>query len=593
MAVELAPPTLRRPAATVAGAFLDTVARTPGAVAVRTRDDAPALTWEALAARVAAAAGGLRALGVRPGDTVALLTANRPELWVADLAATFCGATTCPLYTSLPPHDIDHLVRDAGARVFLVEHALLGGLQRAAPAGVEHVVVLDGRPGGGRPNLAELEALGEPLDLGAAAAALDPAAILTLIYTSGTTAQPKGVELTHAGVMAAIRGWRAALPLADVRRIVSWLPPAHVMDRVLHYYLALAEGFETTTCPDPREIAPHLTAVRPHMLIAVPRLWEKLKAGAEAALAGLPPERRDAAGAALAAARRRVLLRAVGAAVPPELDAAAARADAALFAGLRERLGLDRLAVAGVGAAPCARDVLEFFHAAGIDLRQGYALSEASCTGTVSPPGPASLAGVGRPLEGVELRLAVDGEVLLRGPALMAGYRHQPGATRAAIDPDGWLHTGDVGTLAPDGTLAIVDRKKEIIITAGGKNIAPVRVEAELKAAGPLIAHACAVGDRRPYLTALLVLDLPAARALAGRGTASPDELARDPRVRAAVEAAVTVANARLARVEQIKRHALLADEWRPGGAELTPTQKLRRRAVLARYAAEIEALYR
>jgi long-chain acyl-CoA synthetase len=554
-----APPTH----ATIASTFLDTVARDPDGVALRTHDDAVTLTWRRLADRVAAAAGGLRALGVQPGDTVALLSGNRPELWVADLAVTMCGATTCAIYTTLPPHDVEYVVRDAGARLLLADPALLGN----APGSVK------------RMTLEEPEAHGEPIDLAEAAAAIDPAGILTLIYTSGTTAHPKGVELTHAGVMAALDGWRPELSLGDVQRIISWLPPAHVMDRVLHYYLALAEGLETTTCPDPREIASYLTAVRPQLFIAVPRVWEKLKAGVETALAALPEDRGEAAQAAIGAALQRVRLLRAGAPVPPELETAVARADAALFAGLRARLGIDQLAIAGVGSAPSAVDVLEFFHAIGVDLRQGYALSEAGCAGTLSASGPAAIGTVGRPIGGTELRLAEDGEVLLRGAATMAGYRGEPQATRAAIDADGWLRTGDIGTLGPDGALTIVDRKKEIIITAGGKNIAPARLESALKAASPLIAHACAVGDRRPYLTALLVLDPDAASAV------------DDPR--AAVETAVAAANQRLARVEQIKRFALLADEWRPGGPELTPTMKLRRRAVIARYGDAIEEMYR
>jgi long-subunit acyl-CoA synthetase (AMP-forming) len=557
MSATTAPPTH----ATIAAAFLDTVARQPDAVAVRTRDDAVSLTWRELADRVAGAAGGLRALGVRAGDTVALLSANRPELWVADLAVTMCGATTCPIYTTLPPHDIDYVLRDAGARIVIAEAALAGGVPDHA-----ELVRIDDLP------------LDTPIDLAVAAAALDPAALITLIYTSGTTAHPKGVELTHQGAMAALRGWQAAMPLDRVQRIISWLPPAHVMDRVLHYYLALAEGFETTTCSDPRQIASYLTGVRPDLFISPPRVWEKLKAGVETALAGLPEERRDAAGAAIGAALQRVRLLRAGATVPPALEEAVAHADTALFAGLRERLGVDRLAVAGVGSAPCAVEVLEFFHAIGVDLRQGYALSEAGCAGTLTPSGPEAIGTVGHPLAGTELRLADDGEVLLRGAATMAGYRHQPVATYAAIDTDGWLHTGDIGTLDPDGRLTIVDRKKDILITAGGKNISPARVESELKAASPLIAHACAIGDRRPHLTALLVLDPEAAAA------------ADDPE--AAVAAAVAKANQRLARVEQIKRYTLLRDEWRPGGAQLTPTLKLRRRAVVDRYAAEIEEMY-
>jgi long-subunit acyl-CoA synthetase (AMP-forming) len=557
MSAITAPPTQ----ATIASAFLDTVARQPDAAAVRTLDGAVTLTWRKLADRVAAAAGGLRALGVRPGDTVALLSANRPELWVADLAVTMCGATTCPIYTTLPPHDIDYVLRDAGARIVIADPALAGGVPDHA-----ELVPIDDLP------------LDSPIDLATAAAALDPTAVITLIYTSGTTAHPKGVELTHHGVMAALRGWQAGMPLDQVRRIISWLPPAHVMDRVLHYYLALAEGFETTTCPDPRQIARYLTAVRPDLFISPPRVWEKLKAGIESALDGLPEERRDAARAAIAAALQRVRLLRAGAPVPPALEEAVAHADSALFAGLRERLGLDRLVVAGVGSAPSAVDVLEFFHAIGVELRQGYALSEAGCAGTLTPSGPEAIGTVGRPLAGTELKLADDGEVLLRGAATMAGYRHQPVATYSAIDTDGWLHTGDIGTLDADGALTIVDRKKDILITAGGKNISPARVESELKAASPLIAHACAIGDRRPYLTALLVLDPEAAAA------------AHDPE--AAVAAAIDKANQRLARVEQIKHYTLLRDDWRPGGAHITPTLKLRRRAVVERYAAEIEEMY-
>jgi long-subunit acyl-CoA synthetase (AMP-forming) len=557
MSATTAPPTH----ATIADAFLDTVARRPNDVAVRTIDDGVSLTWRELSERVAAAAGGLRTLGVRPGDTVALLSGNRPELWVADLAVTMCGATTCPIYTTLPPHDIEYVAGDAGARIVIAERALAPGVPASA-----QLVVLEDLP------------LADPIDLAEAAAALDPAAVLTLIYTSGTTAHPKGVELTHEGVMAAMCGWQDGMPLGEVRRIISWLPPAHAMDRVLHYYLALAEGFETTTCPDPRQIASYLTAVRPELFISPPRVWEKLKAGIETALSGLPEDRRDAARAAMGAALQRVRLLRAGAPVPPELEAAVARADAALFAGLRERLGLDRLAIAGAGSAPSAVEVLEFFHAIGVDLRQGYALSEAGCSGTLTASGPAAIGSVGHPLAGTELRLAADGEVLLRGAAIMAGYRHQPEATGEAIDADGWLHTGDVGTLGADGALTIVDRKKDILITAGGKNVSPARVESELKAAGALIAHACAIGDRRPYLTALLVLDPDAAAA------------ASDPE--AAVAAAVAAANERLARVEQIKRYTLLREEWRPGGPQLTPTLKLRRRAVVERYADEIEEMY-
>jgi long-subunit acyl-CoA synthetase (AMP-forming) len=288
-------------------------------------------------------------------------------------------------------------------------------------------------------------------------------------------------------------------------------------------------------------------------------------------VAAQPPERREAARAAIGAGLQRVRLREAGTPVPPELDAALERADAALFAGLRERLGIDRLTMAGTGSAPISRDVIEFFRAIGVELLQGYAMSESGCLGAVGRTGDTSIGDVGRPHHNLEVRLADDNEILMRGPSVMAGYRGNAEATREAIDADGWLHSGDIGTLV-DGVLTIVDRKKELIITSGGKNISPAKVESELKAASGAVAHACAVGDRRPYVTALLVLE-PGADA-------------------AGVSAAVAAANERLARVEQVKRYTILDAEWRPGGAELTPTQKLKRRSVLERYAAEIDAMY-
>ena len=537
-------------AATVPAAFLDTVARTPDSVALR--GEHLTLTWAQLAQRAAETAGALRALGVRPGDTVATLLTNCPEQWITDLAIAFCGATVCPLYTTLPPNDIAFVTGDAGARLLVTERALLDGVRRA---GVEPAVLVDALPAA------------EPIDL--RRWAIDPQAVAVVIYTSGTTARPKGVELTHDSLLASVRAWQAALELDDVERIISWLPNAHVMDRVLHYSLALVQGLETTTCADPRTIAEYLPRVHPHLFIAVPRVWEKLKAGVEQALEQQPPERRDAARAAIAAGLQRVRLQQAGAPIPPALAQAVERADATLFAGLRERLGLDAVVIAGSGAAPISRDVLEFFHAIGVELLEGYALSESGCAGAVGRRGQPRIGTVGRPLDGVELRLAPDREILLRARAVMRGYR---GDRESPVDADGWLHTGDIGTVDADGNLTIVDRKKELIITAGGKNVSPARVESELKAASPLIAHACAVGDRRPYLTALLVLE-PGADA-----SAIPD--------------AVAAANARLARVEQIKRYTVLDEQWVPGGAELTPTQKLKRRSVLARHAAEIDAMY-
>jgi long-subunit acyl-CoA synthetase (AMP-forming) len=565
---------IETPIATVGDLFVDAVSRRPDQVAVRTLDDEVSLTWEVLGERVAAAAAGLRSLGVRRGDTVALLMTNRPEFWVADLAVTLAGATPFSLYPTSPPVDVEYVIADAGARVLFAERRF-EPLTRAA--GVEHVIWIDGEDG---MTLAELKRLAPPLDLLAAATAVTPGDVATLIYTSGTTGRSKGVELTHRNVLASVRGWEGELPVPQGAQVISWLPAAHVLERVLHYLWAMAAGWTVTTCPDPRQIASYLGALHPDVFIAVPRVWEKLKAGIEASFAALPEERREAAESALAAGLQSVRLRQSGADVPPALEAAVSGADAALYAGLREKLGLDRLAIAGVGAAPSARDTLEFFHAIGVDLIEGWAMSETASLGIVGRPGHARIGTVGQPLPGLELRFADDGEVLVRGEAIMAGYRGRLEATREAVDADGWLHTGDIGALDEDGNLSIVDRKKELIITAGGKNVSPAHVESELKAAHPLIGQACAIGDRRPYLVALLVLDPDVAGAFAGD-------------MREAVAAGVARANERLARVEQIKRFAIVDGDWVPGGPELTPTMKLKRRAIAELYGEEIEALYR
>jgi long-subunit acyl-CoA synthetase (AMP-forming) len=576
----LSPPTPR----TVAQLFLDAAVRGGDRVAVRTLDDACVLSWNDLAKRVAAAAGGLRALGIKPGDCVALLMTNRPEFWVADLAATLAGATPFSLYPTSPPADVEYVMGDAGARTIIVERRFVELLQRNALPAVEHVIVVDAEPHDDALTLARLERSATPLDLASAAAALDPTDTATLIYTSGTTSQPKGVELTHRNLLASVRGLSQAFPLANGTRIVSWLPAAHVMERVLHYLLPIATGCTVTTCPDPRQIAAYLSAVHPDVFIAVPRVWEKLKAGIDASLAALPDERRDGAQTALAAALHRIRLQQAGQTVPAELEAAVQRADRALFAALRERLGLDRLTIAVVGAAPSGRGTLEFFHAIGVELLEAWGMSETACLGTVGRPGQVRIGTVGRPLPGLEFRLAADNEVLVRSESVMAGYHGQPEATSAAIDADGWLHTGDIGTIDDDGNLSIADRKKELIITAGGKNISPARVESELKAASPLIGHACAIGDRRPYLVALIVLDPDAAAACAGHhGQAAIDR---------AVEQAIARANERLAPIEQIKRFVILRADWTLGAPELTPTMKLKRRAIAERYRDEIEALY-
>jgi long-subunit acyl-CoA synthetase (AMP-forming) len=456
-------------------------------------------------------------------------------------------------------------------------------------------VCIDGADG--MLDLDALEDLGDPaFDLDAASARVEPGDALTLIYTSGTTGPPKGVEITHASTLAQWRGLAEALPMRAGGRVISYLPAAHIADRVGTHYAQMLFGMELTCVDDPRQVAAALPQVRPTAWGAVPRVAEKLKAALEAMIAAEPDEqRRGALGAAIATGIERVRCEVAGTPISQELAARHAALDAAVLAPLRAKLGLDQADWVMFGAAPLPLDVHEFIRGLGVPTTEVYGMTESSMVATTYHPQDARLGTVGRPIAGVELRLAEDGEVLLRGATLMRGYRGDPARTAETVDADGWLHTGDVGALTEDGCLRITDRKKELIINAAGKNMSPALIEGHLKAASPLIGQAVAIGDGRPYNVALLVLDPDAAAAHAAAHAlpdASVAAVAADPAVQAEVAAAVAAANARLSRVEQIKRWTLLADEWLPGGEELTPTMKLKRKPIAARHAGAIERLY-
>ena len=390
--------------------------------------------------------------------------------------------------------------------------------------------------------------------------AVEPDDVLTLIYTSGTTGPPKGVQLTHRNLMAEIRAVADRLPTKPGGRIISFLPSAHIADRWASQYQSLIVfGFTLTCLDDPRAIMQTLPEVRPTAWGSVPRIWEKLKAGLEAQGVTDP------------------------AALPEEHKAA-----------IREKLGLDQVSWLVVGAAPTPVEVLDV-------LRRARACRSASCGECRRPrparrstrPAASRSAPAAPPLKGVELKLADDGELLVRGDIVMTGYRGDPEKTREALDSDGWLHTGDIAEIDDEGYVKIVDRKKELIINAAGKNMSPVNIEARLKRAHPLIGTAVAIGDRRPYNVALIVLD-PDACGGVRQGARHRGRLARragrDERVQQAIAAAVDEANSHLSRVEQIKKFAILGDEWQPGGEELTPTMKLKRKPIAEKYAAEIEA---
>ena len=582
---------------TMIGALRRTAADHPEIVAVRTPDDSVSLTWSQLLERVDSLAGGLDKLGVGRGDCVAIMLSNRPEFHVADLAAATLGATPFSIYTTYPPEEIEYLCADAGCRIAIVEQAFLPAMleaRKSLPA-LEHVIVVDGDAPHGTLALAAVEGSAPGFDAAAAAELVTPDDVLTLIYTSGTTGHPKGVQLTHRAVMFTACQVQSLIDFPSGSRVISWLPAAHIAERMAHHYIPVVFAGTVTSVPDPREVLSYLPRVRPNWFFAVPRIWEKLKAGLEAMQAAQPEEQRRPVQEALQAGIERVRLRQQGKPVPPELEAQVARADETLFSKLREMLGLDQAVTVNVGAAPTPVDVLEFFHAIGIELAELWGMSETSGTGAVNRPGAVKIGTVGPASPGVQLKLADDGEVLCRGEFLMSGYRNQPEKTAEAIDADGWLHTGDIGTIDEEGYLKIVDRKKELIINAAGKNMSPANIEAAVKSGSPLIGQACAIGDGRSYNTALIVLDSDFAPQWAsqhGIGDKSLAELATEPQLVQAVQEGVDQANQRLARVEQIKKFTIIPGDWLPGGDELTPTIKLKRKPIAVKYEQEIAAMY-
>ena len=582
-------------AATIAEAFRITAEDHPDRVAVRTKDDEVSLTWSELRDRVDAFARGLHALGVRRGDTVALMLGNRPEFHIADLAAMTLGATPFSIYATSSPEQITYVVGDAKARVAVVEELFLNQFRAARGdlPELEHVVVLEGAQGSDTLGWAEVEATESDLDVEAAWRGVEPEDLITLIYTSGTTGPPKGVQLVHRNLMAATRGVEQLIRFPDGSKVISWLPSAHIAERMAHHYLPIVYAMTITTCPNPREVVGYLPAVKPTWFFAVPRIWEKLKAGMEGFLAS--GEGGEQKRAWLEAATRKVELEQAGEPVPEDLAATVAQADEQLFSQVRAMLGFDQVAAVNVGAAPTPREVLVFFHAIGVPLAELWGMSETCGAGACNPPEKIKIGTVGPPTPGVEAKLAEDGELLIRSDVVMTGYKNVPDRTSEALDADGWLHTGDIATIDEDGYITIVDRKKELIISASGKNMSPANIESTLKGSSPLIGQAATIGDGRHYNTALIVLDAdfaPAWAAQNGLEGKSLEGLAREDAIRTAVQAAVDKANDKLSRVEQIKRFTIIAGDWAPGGDELTPTMKLKRRPIAEKYAAEIEAMY-
>jgi long-chain acyl-CoA synthetase len=600
MGVETVARSTERPAgldgSTACEAFQATVAAHPDRPAIRTRGDEFTCTWGQYAARVQTIAAGLAAAGVSRGDTVALMLANRPEFHFADAAVMHLGATPFSVYNTYTEEQIAHLLEDAASRVVITEQAHADKILavRDAVEGVEQVVVVDGEP---PPETISLDQLADggarDFEFEAAWRAVQPEDVLTLIYTSGTTGPPKGVQITHANICETVRSYDELIQFPDGGRVVSYLPMAHVAERNVSHYLPMLCGFTATCCPDAREVMAYLPEVRPTWFFAVPRIWEKLKAGLEQMLAAAPEQQRAGTQAALGAALEKVRLEQSGEPVPDELAARVAKADDEIFSKLREHLGLDQVEACNVGAAPTPPEVIEFFHTLGIPLSELWGMSETTGAGTCNPPERIKIGTIGPPAPGVEIKLASDGEMMIRGPVVMKGYRNLPEKTAEAFTEDGFLLTGDIGQFDEDGYLRVVDRKKELIITAQGKNLSPANIEARLKQI-PLVSQAVAIGDRRKYISALLTLDPEATRSWAQQNGVEGDlaAISESEALIAEVQRGLDVANQDLARVEQVKRFAILPADWDPGGDELTPTMKLKRKPIAQKYADEIESLY-
>ncbi|MFE3765605.1 AMP-dependent synthetase/ligase [Streptomyces sp. NPDC059104] len=560
------------------------------------------LTWSEVRHEVAVLAAGYAALGVERGEHVLLMMGNRPEHWLSDLALVHLGAVPVTVYGTSAPEQIAHIARHSRARVAVVEGA--GELARWEPllrdptAPLERLVVAEAAEAGPHRTYASVRSDGARLHRADAFEKgwreTRPEDPLTVVYTSGTTGDPKGVRLTHRNILLQSVRLDRDTDLPEHAEHLCYLPFAHIAERILGIYLPLLRAAHVRLVADPTAVAAAVRERHPVQFFGVPRVWEKLAAAVKAVLAGLPDEQQRAIEGACALARARAGHRERGEEVPAALEASYAEAKERVLDPLLRMAGLDRLVWTASATAPMPIDVVRFWAGWGITIMDAWGLTETSGVCTVNRRDAFRLGSVGRPIEGLELRIAEDGEILTRGATVFDGYLRPDGTVERAHDAEGWFPTGDVGRLDEDGFLWLTDRKKELIITSTGKNVSPALVENTVKE-HPLIGQALVHGDGRSYLVALLVLDpelAPAWAAARGIGTASLAELAEHPAVLEETARAVAAANARLNRTEQIKRYRLLAEEWGPQTGELTPSLKLRRRVVREKYGPLIEELY-
>ncbi|MFL6122367.1 AMP-dependent synthetase/ligase [Actinophytocola sp.] len=553
-------------------------------------------TWAEYAERVASVAAGLRALGVGPGDRVAVHAENCPEWVVADLAVQGLGACTVGIYPTSPAAEVEYLLSHSAASVLIAEdeEQLDKALEvRDRLPLLRHVVVIDPRGvPDGVPTFASLEQHADLAAYQESVAALDPDATAVLVYTSGTTGPPKGAMISHANLVAA---GETAVVLGARRgdEVLSYLPLCHVAERLISVIDGVWAGLVVNFGEGGPSFPQDLRDVQPTVFLGVPRVWEKMLATVEIRMADASRLKRLLYKACVRQGRR-IAPRRMARRLTVLDRVVLGACELLVFRALREKLGMSRVRAAISGAAPIAPQVLEYLWAIGIPVREGYGQTENTAICTLTPEGDIRLGAVGTALPSVEVRTAPDGEILTRSAGVFQGYLNDPVATKAAVDDEGWLHTGDVGELSPDGFLRITDRKKDIIITAGGKNISPSEIENRLKVS-PYIREAVVIGDRRTYVTALIGIELDTVGNWASRrGLAYTTyaDLSTKDEVRRLIDDVVQETNKDLAQVARVKRFTLITKELDHEDGELTATQKVKRRALEQRFDPEIEAMY-
>ncbi len=595
--------------ATVISMFLDRCKNTPDAIAFRRKLDGEwtPVTWAEYETLVRRLSAGLRSLGLDAGDMAAILSANRMEWHIADIAIEALGGVTVPIYPTNSPTQVQYIAHHSESKAIFVENAaqLAKVLEKRADLpSLRAAIVFDGDGVSPDDFVTTYEALLTAGDSFAASnasdfedhvAKIEPSQLATLVYTSGTTGPPKGAMLTHSNIVWTADSLNNVLEgFGPGDRRLSYLPLSHIAERMTSHFLGIFQGAETWFATSIDTLREDLVACKPTNFFGVPRVWEKFYGGITALIAGLPDEQRDKAEQAIQLGLKRVEAQQAGTSLPPELEEKYQEADAGLFALARGALGLNECRAMISGAAPINPEVLRFFHAIGLPVAEVYGQTEDSGPSTINRVEKVKIGTVGPAIPGVEVKIAEDGEILVKGGNVGPGYYKDPISTKELIDEDGWMHSGDIGELDEDGYLRITDRKKDLIITAAGKNVAPQVIENMLKYS-PWISQSVVVGDARAYLIALLTLDQEKVTSFAEQ-KAIPFEsfadLVKHPDVQQLVENAVAEVNQNLARVEQIKKWHVFDRDFAMDAEEVTPTLKVRRAAIMAKNADLIEDIY-